>query len=205
MMSLGSPSRVVLLVAGVLLLTPGLVAAQKKGTVSAPAQKPGEAPPAQNLPVPPATTPPSPQNAAPPSPPAGGTRAPGAPAAGAAAPLPPENYSYQTDGRRDPFLNLLGQGAEPKPGKRAEGAAGLAVAEISVKGIVESRGALLAMIQGPDNKTYIVRKGDKFVDGTIRSVTADGLIIVQDVTDPLSLVKQREIHKLLRSQEEGKE
>jgi Tfp pilus assembly protein PilP len=182
-MSFGSPTRVALLLAGLSVLTPSVTAAQKKGTVSAPAPAPGTPP----------VSPPAQPNA-----PAGA-------AGGAAAPLPPENYSYEADGRRDPFLNLLGQGAEPKPGKRAEGAAGLAVAEISVKGIVESRGALLAMIQGPDNKTYIVRKGDKFVDGTIRSVTAEGLIIVQDVTDPLSLVKQREIHKLLRSQEEGKE
>jgi type IV pilus assembly protein PilP len=124
---------------------------------------------------------------------------------GAPAPLPPENYTYQPEGRRDPFLNLLGQGAEPRAGRRAEGAAGLTVAEVAVKGIVESRGALLAMIQGPDNKTYIVRQGDRLVDGTVRSVTQQGLIIVQEVNDPLSLVKQREIYKLLRSQEGAKE
>jgi Tfp pilus assembly protein PilP len=131
----------------------------------------------------------------------------GAPAqpAAAAPPAPPENYTYQPEGRRDPFLNLLGQGAEPRAGRRADGAAGLTVAEVAVKGIVESRGALLAMIQGPDNKTYIVRQGDRLVDGTVRSVTPQGLIIVQEVNDPLSLVKQREIYKLLRSQEGAKE
>jgi Tfp pilus assembly protein PilP len=125
--------------------------------------------------------------------------------AGGTAAKPPENYTYQPDGRRDPFLNLLGQGAEPAVGRRGEGAAGLAVAEVAVRGVLKSQGALLAMIQGPDNKTYIVREGDKFVDGTVRSVTPQGLIIVQDVNDPLSLVKQREIQKLLRSQESVKE
>ena len=61
------------------------------------------------------------------------------------------------------------------------------------------------MVQGPDKKTYIVRQGDKFLDGTIKSVTPQGLIIVQEVNDPLSLVKQREIRKLLRSLEDAKE
>jgi Tfp pilus assembly protein PilP len=122
------------------------------------------------------------------------------------APPPPENYTYTPDGRRDPFLNLLGQGAEaPVVGRRGEGAAGLTVAEITVRGVLKSQGALIAMIQAPDKKTYIVHEGDKFIDGTVRSVTPQGLVIVQDVNDPLSLVKQREIQKLLRSQESVKE
>jgi hypothetical protein len=60
------------------------------------------------------------------------------------------------------------------------------------------------MVQGPDNKTYVVHQGDKFADGVVKSVTPQGLVIVQDVHDPLSLVKQREIRKLLRSVEEAK-
>ena len=54
---------------------------------------------------------------------------------------------------------------------------------------MQSRGALVAMIQGPDNKTYIVHQGDKLLDGTIKSVTPQGLVVVQEVNDPLSLVK----------------
>lgn len=117
-----------------------------------------------------------------------------------------DDYSYQEDGRRDPFQNLVGTGSDPRTtGKRAEGAAGLTVGEVSVSGVLESRGTLIAMIQGPDKKSYIVRPGDRFLDGTIRSITPQGLTIVQEVNDPLSLVKQREIHKLLRSLESAKE
>jgi hypothetical protein len=142
-------------------------------------------------------------------PPAAQDGAPQTPAATPAAQTPgqpsPDNYTYQPDGRRDPFLNLLGTGAPAPVGRRGEGAAGLAVAEITVRGVVQARGGLHAMIQGPDNKTYIVHEGDKFVDGTVRSVTPQGLIIIQEVNDPLSLVKQREIQKLLRSQASAKE
>ena len=41
---------------------------------------------------------------------------------------------------------------------------------------MQSRGSLVAMIQGPDNKTYIVHQGDKLLDGTIKTVTPQGLV-----------------------------
>ena len=116
---------------------------------------------------------------------------------------PTESYTYDSGARRDPFLNLLGAG-EPRlatTSTRAAGAAGLTVGEISVRGVMQSRDGLVAMVQGPDNKTYLVHQGDKFVDGTVKSVTPQGLVIVQEVNDPLSLVKQREIRKPLRSAE----
>jgi Tfp pilus assembly protein PilP len=78
------------------------------------------------------------------------------------------------------------------------------VDETTIRGIVASRGSYVAMIQGPDGKTYTVRAGDKLFDGVVRAVTADAVVFVQQVNDPLSLVKQREIRKPLRAVEEGK-
>jgi Tfp pilus assembly protein PilP len=125
----------------------------------------------------------------------------------AAAPSPtPEGYLYQPDGRRDPFLSLVSAGTDPHvTGKRAEGPSGFNVGEISVRGILQSRAALVAMIQGPDNKTYVIHQGDKFADGVVKSVTPQGLIVMQNITDPLSTQKQREVRKLLRSLEDAKE
>jgi len=120
---------------------------------------------------------------------------------------PAEAYSYNPDGRRDPFTSLIGTGsaADNRTTRRADGgAAALTVNEISVRGILQSRGALVAMVQGPDNKTYIVHQGDKLLDGVIKTITPQGLVLIQEVNDPLSLVKQREVSKLLRSLEGGK-
>jgi Tfp pilus assembly protein PilP len=137
-----------------------------------------------------------------------------APAAGAssdtqAKPSPADvqadTYVYDPAGRRDPFLNLLGTGLEARSAKRGEGPAGMSVAEISVRGVLQSRGALIAMIQGADTRTYIVHQGDKFIDGTIKTITPQGLIVLQEVNDPLSAVKQREVRKMLRSSEGAKE
>jgi Tfp pilus assembly protein PilP len=118
----------------------------------------------------------------------------------------PHDYTYESNGRRDPFVNLLGTGTEPHSNaRRGDGAAGLAVEELSVRGVLQSRTSLVAMVAGPDKRTYIVHAGDKLADGTIKAVTPQGLTILQDVNDPLSQVKQREVRKLLRSLEDARE
>jgi type IV pilus assembly protein PilP len=123
-------------------------------------------------------------------------------------PPPGEGYKYNPEGRRDPFLSLVGGGGGDPRGttaRRGEGIAGMTVGEISVRGILQSRGSLIAIVQGPDNKTHLVHPGDKFADGSVQAVTPDGLVIVQEVNDPLSLVKQRVVRKPLRSLEDLKQ
>jgi Tfp pilus assembly protein PilP len=137
-------------------------------------------------------------------PPAAASPAAAAPAPDTAPkPVTPEGYVYDPAGRRDPFTNLLGGGNGPMS-RKGEGPSGIAVSEISVRGVMQSRSGLIAMVQGPDNKTYIVHQGDKLLDGSIKTITAQGLIIEQDVNDPLSVVKQREVRRLLRGLEDPK-
>jgi Tfp pilus assembly protein PilP len=148
------------------------------------------------------------------------TPAPAAPAA-AAAPAPqrpqtvaekaasaaePQGFTYNAEGRRDPFVSLLRRGADSRAnsGPKGSGIAGLGVAEVSLRGTVVSQGAFVGIVQGVDSKNYIVRVGDRLSDGTIRSITADSMVILQQVNDPLSLEKQREVRKLLRQTEEAK-
>ena len=146
-----------------------------------------------------------------PTPTAGTTPAPAgaAPAAGVAGPqLEPQGYTYDPQGRRDPFISLLRRGnAVERPtgvGVRPPGLAGLETSEVTLKGTVASQGSYVGILQGSDSKTYIVKAGDKLLDGTIRTITPDSLVITQQVTDPLSLEKQREVRKVLRQTEEAK-
>jgi Tfp pilus assembly protein PilP len=116
-----------------------------------------------------------------------------------AQPAPPAPFSYEAEGRRDPFLSLLGRGNDPKTtASRPAGVAGLLIAEVTVKGIVRDKGGFIAMIQGSDSKTFIVRTGDRLFDGSVKSIVADKVVFSQDVSDPLSLVKQREVPKAVR-------
>ena len=124
--------------------------------------------------------------------------------------MPPPNFEYTPQGRRDPFISLVNRGKDTNESKgaatakRAEGVPGMLVGELTVRGIMQTRGAWVAMVSGPDNKVYTVRAGDKLADGVIRQVTATSVVILQEVNDPLSLEKQREVRKFLRGGDEVK-
>ena len=120
-------------------------------------------------------------------------------------PVPPPNFEYAPQGRRDPFISLVDRGKDQSAqnsgaatAKRAEGVPGMLTAELTVRGIMQTRGAWVAMVSGPDNKVYTVRAGDKLADGVIRQVNATSVVILQEVNDPLSLEKQREVRKFIR-------
>lgn len=125
-------------------------------------------------------------------------------------PAPPPNFEYSPQGRRDPFVGLVNRGIEPgarggsATARRAEGVPGLLTAELTVRGILQTRGTWVAMVSGPDGKIFTVRAGDKLADGVVRTVTAQYVVILQEVNDPLSLEKQREVRKFLRGGEEVK-
>jgi Tfp pilus assembly protein PilP len=129
-------------------------------------------------------------------------------AQGQQAPKPAEAgapFTYNPEGRRDPFVSLIGRGNDPKTaGVRPAGIPGLLINEVSVKGIVRNSAGFVALIQGPDNKTYFVKAGDRLMDGSVKSILADAVVFSQDVNDPLSLVKQKEIRKALRSADGGR-
>ena len=118
-------------------------------------------------------------------------------------PTPPPNYEYAPQGRRDPFVSLINRGNDGKDtgaatARRADGVPGMLTGELAVRGIVQTRGAWVAMVSGPDGKVYTVRAGARLSDGVIRSVNATTVVILQEVNDPLSLEKQREVRKFLR-------
>jgi Tfp pilus assembly protein PilP len=137
-----------------------------------------------------------------------GAPATATPAPAAAGPeLEPQGYTYRPEGRRDPFTSLLMRGSQtqrPTLGARAAGLAGLETSEVTLKGTIATQGGFVGILQGADSKTYIVRAGDKLLDGAIRTITQDSMVVTQQVTDPLSLEKQREVRKVLRQTEEAK-
>ena len=126
------------------------------------------------------------------------------PPAAAAAPAP--TYVYNPEGRRDPFVSLLKRAVDVKgrQGKAPAGVTGFLVSELVLKGIMQSRGDHVALVMGPDNKTYTVRANDRLLDGSVRAITADTLVCLQDVNDPLSLTKQREVRLTLRAVADAK-
>jgi type IV pilus assembly protein PilP len=142
------------------------------------------------------------------TPPAGtATTAPTPSPAPATSALEPQGYTYNPEGRRDPFVSLVRRGREvpgSSPATRPAGLAGLSVSEVSLRGTVKGRDGFVAMLQGVDNKTYLARPGDKLLDGTVRTIAADSIVLLQRVSDPLSADTTREVRKMLRQTEEAK-
>jgi type IV pilus assembly protein PilP len=118
-----------------------------------------------------------------------------------AAPAPAGSaYSYDPSGRRDPFVSLLMRGNDTRPvgATRPPGLPGQLVGELTLKGVLKSKSGFVAILQASDNKTYLGRSGDRVMDGSIKSIAQDAVVFSQDVNDPLSLVKQREVRKAIR-------
>jgi Tfp pilus assembly protein PilP len=140
------------------------------------------------------------QDPKPATPPPAGTPA-GAPTAGVPPAQSGAGYSYDPAGRRDPFVTLTGRGGDLSTagGARPQGIAGVLVSEVTVKGVIKSsKGGFIALVQAPDGHTYMIHAGDKVFDGTVKTITQDAVVFSQDVNDPLSLVKQREVRKTIR-------
>ena len=127
-----------------------------------------------------------------------------APAAKETAPAPPPDFTYEIEARRDPFVSLINRGTEPRAAQvklaRPDGIAGVMVDEVAVRGILQTRDSWVAMIAAPNGRTYTVRPGDRLMDGNVHTITGQSVVLTQEVKDPLSLEKRREVSKPLRGE-----
>ena len=136
--------------------------------------------------------------------------APATPAAVTTSQVPalePQGYDYKPSGRRDPFVSLVRRTSEAlgtSATARPTGIAGLSVDEITMRGVFKGRNGWTALVRGVDNRTYSLKAGDELYDGTVKAVTGDAIVVLQNVSDPLSLQKKREVKKLLRPAQEAR-
>lgn len=121
----------------------------------------------------------------------------------ATSPVP---RSYDAGGRRDPFVSLQRGGSDPGRGgaPRPAGVGGLLVAEVALRGVIQSAAGFAGLLQGPDGRTHVVRAGDRLFDGQVRSIGADALVLLQRSADPLVSPREFEVRKPLRQVGEAK-
>jgi Tfp pilus assembly protein PilP len=115
------------------------------------------------------------------------------------------SYVYNSQLRRDPFVSLLKPVSESGPGKRRPGMEGFLIQEVALKGIVKDKTGFVAMLLGTDGKSYFSRVGQRLFDGQITAIDAATVTFRQEVTDPLSSVRARDVKKTLYPSEEGRQ
>ena len=114
-------------------------------------------------------------------------------------------YAYSSQGRRDPFVSLLKPVDSNAGGKtRPPGINGFLIQELALKGIVKGPKGFTAMLLGTDNHSYFVTVGQRLFDGVVTAIDATSVTFRQEVTDPLSTVKSRDVKKSLYPSEEGR-
>ena len=106
-----------------------------------------------------------------------------------------ETYRYDPQGRRDPFQSLVGPAPKIQPGQRPPGVPGFLIDEMKLQGVVRTKQGLVAMINGPDNKGYLIRVGDKVLDGEVIRITQNSVVFRQEVNDPTRIERYREVVK----------
>jgi len=120
--------------------------------------------------------------------------------------MPASDYEGQR--RRDPFAPLVapptpqaaGVGASADTTRRAPGLAGMTAADVELKGIISSGATRMALLEGPDGKTYLARAQDRLHDAIIRRIDADAVVLLTTATPRGG---GRELRKSLRPLGEG--
>lgn len=110
-------------------------------------------------------------------------------------PTTTDTYRYDPQGRRDPFQSLIGPRPTLQPGQRPPGVPGFLIDEMKLEGIFKTKQGPVAMVNGPDNKGYLVRVGDKVLDGEVIRITPSTVVFRQEVNDPTRIERYREVVK----------
>lgn len=109
-----------------------------------------------------------------------------------------QSFTYEPAGRRDPFRSLLEGRLREAQGQRPPGLRGMDVQDVRLEGIFKLPSGYVAMVQGTDNLSYIIRPGTVLYDGIVESVEAGRVVFRVQVADPKSLKPYRELVRTLQ-------
>jgi Tfp pilus assembly protein PilP len=115
----------------------------------------------------------------------------------------PKPGSYESLGRRDPFLTLVTprRAASPNQPHLGTGLGSFFVNDVTVTGIVKAPGGMMAIVQSVDKQSYVAKVKDRLADAVIKSIDGTSVVFLE-VPEPGSFGKPREIRKVLHAIDE---
>lgn len=113
------------------------------------------------------------------------------------SPLPA--FTYSSDGRRDPFKDLLG-GRDVRE-ISADGTPQVTIEDLTLIGIIKNRGGFTAILGTGRGFPYFSNVGDRFTDGTILKITENTVVFRKTHERGLPLLRPRDITKEINPEE----
>lgn len=115
-------------------------------------------------------------------------------------PPAPTAGTYESLGRRDPFMTLIekkGPSTTTAP-RSSKGLQSFLLTDVHVTGVTRKGTEWMAILQGPDKQSYVAKVKDRIADAVIRRIDAQGVVFV-DIQGPGSGARVQETRKPLRS------
>ena len=113
---------------------------------------------------------------------------------------------FDSEGRRDPFLNPLALGKkddelnEAAPhGQPPPGIAGMFVSEVRLMGTSMRDDGRTAVFRGTDSKVYFLQEGDRLFDGYVKDVGSEAVLLVRETRLKSGKTVTQEVMKRLRT------
>jgi Tfp pilus assembly protein PilP len=106
---------------------------------------------------------------------------------------PPSGFTYNPEGRRDPFKDLL-TGRDMRE-RTAAGEAQVFIDDLVLFGIVKNKNTYTALIGLPQGFPMFVKVGAKFTDGYVLSITESQVVLRKTHERGIPLIRPRDIIK----------
>jgi hypothetical protein len=112
-----------------------------------------------------------------------------------------QNFVYRSEGRRDPFRNLLQlrQREIVAPTNRPAGLAGFLIGEVEITAVAMFQGRWHALLIGLDRRTYTAEVGTDMYDGRVVEINNTEIVFEQEVEDLIGARSTRRVVKKLTS------
>ncbi len=112
----------------------------------------------------------------------------------------PRGPTYNPEGRRDPFRDLLA-GQDPRDKDKTQGIQQLAIEDAVLIGIVKHKGKLTAIINDTQGYPYYIKTGDNFLDGFVLNVNDSQVIFRKTKERGIPLTNPKDIVKEIKLEE----
>jgi Tfp pilus assembly protein PilP len=112
----------------------------------------------------------------------------------------PRGPTYNPEGRRDPFRDLLA-GQDPREKGKIRGLQQLAIEDAILIGIVKHKGNLTAIINDAQGFPYYIKTGDNFLDGFVLNVNDSQVIFRKTKERGIPLTSPKDIVKEIKLEE----